>query len=211
MTIYNHWEAIDWACTDRPFKEFFKTDIIEAFEKECSRPQPNLELLTFLYDELKRRNNKKIEIIAKKFDFVGIPWLLKARLTLKDLEPPKQKSGSVNLYVILRGGFASQTGGYGIYVGQTAKTRIERFNEHKAGGDNAGRGLKKHGIQILESLCWPWHGVPTGKKREHIYYESALHVTLEREVKKVKGDYKKVEEWPGGFQQNLIKCLEDNR
>ena len=128
-----------------------------------------------------------------------------ARRNLKFLkfEDKLKKNYTNSLYVILRDGFSENNGRYGIYVGETTKTVEERFEQHIS-GIKAGRGLPKHGIQLLYSLMWPWQKVP-GKMS--LFYESALHLALAVDNgsgPKVTGNTQKINDWPDGFQCELI-------
>ena len=128
-----------------------------------------------------------------------------ARRNLKSLkfEDKPKKNYTNSLYVILRDGFSENNGRYGIYVGETTKTVEERFEQHIS-GIKAGRGLPKHGIQLLYSLMWPWQKVP-GKM--NLFYESALHLALAVDNgsgPRVTGNTQKINDWPDEFQKELL-------
>ena len=121
---------------------------------------------------------------------------------LKFEHKPK-KSYTNSLYVILRDGFSEKSGRYGIYVGETTKAVEERFEQHVS-GIKAGKGLPKHGIQLLNSLMWPWQKVP-GKM--NLFYETALHKALALDNKtgpKVTGNTQEINDWPEEFQITLV-------
>ena len=106
-----------------------------------------------------------------------ISWLMQARRNLQFLkfEHKAKKSYKTSLYVILRDGFSDNKGRYGIYVGETTKAVEERFQQHIS-GIKAGKGLPKHGIQLLHSLMWPWQ--KSAERQYELFYESALHKAL---------------------------------
>ena len=123
-------------------------------------------------------------------------------------EHKAKKSYTTSLYVILRDGFSENNGRYGIYVGETAKAVEERFEQHMS-GVKAGKGLPKHGIQLLHSLMWPWQNVPR-KDNMNIFYESALHKALALDNSsgpKVSGNTQEIIDWPDGFQCELISKI----
>ena len=68
---------------------------------------------------------------------------------IKNVETSPNYTNSI--YTILRDGYTVQNQRYGVYVGQTSKTIEERFVEHKS-GTKSGKGLEKHGIQLMRSL-----------------------------------------------------------
>ena len=66
---------------------------------------------------------------------------------------------------------------------ESPKFNVPQSNVHIS-GNNSGRGLEKHGIQLMRSL---WlHGKVRGSKR--LYYETKVHVALEEVIPKVSGD-----------------------
>ena len=133
---------------------------------------------------------------------------MKARRNLKLLKFEDKPSSNYqnSLYVILRDSPTEGDRRYRIYVGETTKTVEERFEQHIS-GIKAGRGLPKYGIQLMQSLMWPWQKVP-GVKR--LYYEAALHKALEIDNDrgpKVLGNSEPTENWPNCFQTKLQKFI----
>jgi len=197
---------------ERPFIQQQAPFLVDAAEEGLTRQYPDLELATLAILELEHRESpkaiksaSKIRAILRENGHQPISWLISARRNLQFLkfEHKPKKSYTNSLYVILRDGFSENNGRYGIYVGETTKAVEERFEQHVS-GIRAGRGLPKHGIQLLYSLMWPWQKVP-GKL--NLFYESALHVALAIDNGsriKVTGNTQEINDWPDGFQDKLI-------
>ena len=197
---------------ERPFIQQQAPFLVDAAEEGLTRQYPDLELATLAILELEHRESpkaiksaSKIRAILREKGHQPISWLISARRNLQFLkfEHKPKKSYTNSLYVILRDGFSENNGRYGIYVGETTKAVEERFEQHVS-GIRAGRGLPKHGIQLLYSLMWPWQKVP-GKL--NLFYESALHVALAIDNGsriKVTGNTQEINDWPDGFQDKLI-------
>jgi hypothetical protein len=200
---------------NRPFSGVGTSELEEGAVQGLTISRPNIEVASLALFELEQRSRKAArnaeDNIRHHLFRVGhepIPWLFDAREKLKYLsfEEVPNDNYTTSIYVILRDGYTKQNGRYGIYVGQTANTPEHRFEEH-LNGINAGRGLQEHGLQLMQSLMWPWQKVPGGMNR---YYETALHRALEIDNNagpKVSGDLVSMDEWPEGFQDHLKAML----
>ena len=202
---------------ERPFIQQQAPFLVDAAEEGLKRKYPDLELATLAILELEHRGSpkaiksaSKIRAILRENGHQPISWLISARRNLQFLkfEHKPKKSYTNSLYVILRDGFSENNGRYGIYVGETTKAVEERFEQHVS-GIKAGKGLPKHGIQLLHSLMWPWQKVPR-KDSMNLFYESALHKALTLENTsgpKVSGNTQQINDWPDGFQKKLLDKL----
>ena len=207
--VVKNWSDLS---VERPFIQQQAPFLVDAAKEGLSRQYPDLELATLAILELEHRESSKalksaskIRVALREKGHQPIPWLMHARINLKFLkfEDKTKKNYTNSLYVILRDGFSENNGRYGIYVGETTKTAEERFEQHIS-GVKAGRGLPKHGIQLLYSLMWPWQKVP-GKM--NLFYESALHLALavnNGSGPKVTGNTQKINDWPDEFQKELL-------
>jgi len=207
--VVKNWNDLS---VERPFIEQQAPFLVNAAREGLTGQYPDLELATLATLELEHRESSKALTSASKIRLAlrekghqPIPWLMHARRNLKFLkfEDKPKKNYTNSLYVILRDGFSENNGRYGIYVGETTKTVGERFEQHIS-GIKAGRGLPKHGIQLLYSLMWPWQKVP-GKM--NLFYESALHLALAVDNgsgPKVTGNTQKINDWPDEFQKELL-------
>tara|TARA_B100000963_G_C22560788_1_gene641221 strand:- start:480 stop:1148 length:669 start_codon:yes stop_codon:yes gene_type:complete len=202
---------------ERPFIQKQAPFLVDAAEEGLTRQYPDLELATLAILELEHRESpkaftsaSKIRLALREKGHQPIPWLMQARSNLKFLkfEHKAKKSYKTSLYVILRDGFSDNKGRYGIYVGETTKAVEERFQQHIS-GIKAGKGLPKHGIQLLHSLMWPWQKVPW-EDSMNLFYESALHKALTLDNSsgpKVSGNTQEIIDWPDGFQIRLISKI----
>ena len=207
--VVKNWSDLS---VERPFIQQQAPFLVDAAREGLTRQYPDLELATLAILELEHRESSKALTSASKIRLAlrekghqPIPWLMHARRNLKFLkfEDKPKKNYTNSLYVILRDGFSENNGRYGIYVGETTKTVEERFEQHIS-GIKAGRGLPKHGIQLLYSLMWPWQKVP-GKM--NFFYESALHLALAVDNGSgpiVTGNTQEINDWPDEFQRELI-------
>ena len=176
---------------ERPLIDLLNNDLSKLSDFCFDQNNLNLEIGTLIYEELRLRKSstskKLLTNVLLKFSSVGhepIRWLKDARSVMKKINKVDTNPNYTNsIYIILRDGYTLQNEKYGVYVGQTSKTIEERFIEHIS-GNNSGRGLEKHGIQLMRSL---WlHGKVRGSKR--LYYETKVHVALEEVIPKVSGD-----------------------
>ena len=176
---------------ERPLIDLLNNDLSKLSDYCFDQNNLNLEIGTLIYEELRLRKSstskKLLTNVLSKFSSVGhepIRWLKDARSVIKKINKVDTNPNYTNsIYIILRDGYTLQNEKYGVYVGQTSKTIEERFIEHIS-GNNSGRGLEKHGIQLMRSL---WlHGKVRGSKR--LYYETKVHVALEEVIPKVSGD-----------------------
>lgn len=202
---------------ERPFIQQQAPFLVDAAEEGLNKQYPDLELATLAIMELEHRESpraiksaSKIRAMLREKGHQPISWLISARRNLQFLkfEHKAKKSYTTSLYVILRDGFSEKNGRYGIYVGETTKSVEERFEQHMS-GVKAGKGLPKHGIQLLHSLMWPWQNVPR-KDNMNIFYESALHKALALDNSsgpKVSGNTQEIIDWPDGFQCELISKI----
>ena len=207
--VVKNWSDLS---VERPFIQQQAPFLVNAAREGLTGQYPDLELATLAILELEHRESSKALTSASKIRLAlrekghqPIPWLMHARRNLKFLkfEDKPKKNYTNSLYVILRDGFSENNGRYGIYVGETTKTVEERFEQHIS-GIKAGRGLPKHGIQLLYSLMWPWQKVP-GKM--NFFYESALHLALAVDNgsgPRVTGNTQKINDWPDEFQKELL-------
>ena len=210
--IIKNWSDLN---VERPFIQQQAPFLIDAVEEGLFRQYPDLELATLAILELEQRGSSKaissaskIRAMLREKEHQPIPWLMKARRNLKLLKFEDKPSSNYqnSLYVILRDSPTEGDRRYRIYVGETTKTVEERFEQHIS-GIKAGRGLPKYGIQLMQSLMWPWQKVP-GVKR--LYYEAALHKALEIDHDrgpKVLGNSEPTENWPNCFQTKLQKFI----
>ena len=176
---------------ERPLIDLLNNDLSKLSDTCFDQNYLDLEIGTLIYDELSLRKSSSSKKILKdllsKFSSAGhepIKWLKDARSVMKKIKNVETSPNyTSSIYTILRDGYTAQNQRYGVYVGQTSKTIEERFVEHKS-GTKSGKGLEKHGIQLMRSL---WlHGKVRGSKR--FYYETKVHVTLEEVIPKVTGD-----------------------
>lgn len=217
MSLSSLHDAIDnWGLnSDRPFSSFGTNEIEHGAIEGLSSSKPDLETATLALAELGTRTRRAARLaedrINNRLSEVGhepIQWLLRVRENLKILifEDEPNENYTASLYVILRDGYTSKNGRYGLYVGQTTNTPKHRFEEH-LNGVNSGRGLQENGLQLMNSLMWPWHKVPGARQLE---YESALHKALEignTNGPKVSGDTVPIDTWPDNFQDDLREAI----
>lgn len=112
----------------------------------ASDPLPrctNLELLTAIHSELLRRSRRKsllrLEALCAGAQTPPIRWLAEAREVA--LRFTRRTRGKHYLYVIMKSGYQTG-GGCGLYVGESSKTPIERYWQHKS-GYKAGKGYHR--------------------------------------------------------------------
>ena len=217
MSLLALHDAVDnWSLyTDRPFANLGTNEIEHGSIEGLTSLRPDLETATLALEELKHRRKHAARLAETNINrwlvdmnHSPISWLVRARENLKFLtfEDEPNKNYTTSLYVILRDGYTEQNGRYGIYVGQTKNSPAHRFEEHLT-GINSGKGLQKHGLQMIRSLMWPWKKVPATKR---LYYESALHKALEignTNGPKVSGDIVPVDAWPDNFQHALKEMI----
>lgn len=154
---------------------------------------PALELATLAHNELRRRGTDlKAAMKFADFGLEPIEWLNDAVIAVHATFTPdvlqKQKSGPLggHVYVMLRHGYSSENGIYGVYVGSTAKSPQRRCREHRKGIRSA-RGLPRYGIEPLWSLFDFINPVPRRREgREE--WETRLHECLATVIPKVSGD-----------------------
>ena len=213
MSLLALHDAVDnWSLyTDRPFANLGTNEIEHGSIEGLKSLRPDLEIATLALEEFKHRRKHAARLAETNIyrwlvdmNHSPISWLVRVRENLKFLtfEDEPNENYTTSLYVILRGGYTEQNGRYGIYVGQTKNSPAHRFEEHLT-GINSGKGLQKHGLQLIRSLMWPWKKVPAKKR---LYYESALHKALEignTNGPKISGDIVPVETWPDNFQHAL--------
>ena len=212
--VVKNWRNLN---DERPFINHQAPFLMDAAEEGLTRQYPDLELATLALLELDHRESSKANRSASKIRAMlrekghqPISWLISARRNLQFLkfEHKPKNSYTTSLYVILRDGFSENNGRYGIYVGETTKAVEERFEQHVS-GIKAGKGLHQHGIQLLHSLMWPWQKVPR-KDGVNLFYESALHKALSlgnSSGPKVSGNTQEINDWPEGFQNELISKI----
>ena len=106
-----------------------------------------------------RRSEKATKELGKlftKFNLKPIKWLHAARKELKIVKLDKSKTGKHTVYTILLHfppKMRRAKDRYGVYVGQTSKTALERYLTHKDPKDFTSRPQpRKYGIEILRSL-----------------------------------------------------------
>jgi len=193
----------------RPFIKFSGDKILQTIK---DYKDADIEIATLALDELKLRNKAKRITQAQKLfrnaKFKPIPWLQSARDSLTILERPKKGNYQGHLYVVLIEGYKKTNEYYGAYVGSSKYRPETRFKQHKE-GKHASNIVKRRGLQLLQSLCWPWQTVP-GSKGERILWESALNRSLAEVIPKVSGDFRPSGEWPSEFQVRLQKKLGDD-
>ena len=212
--VVKNWSDLN---VERPFIQQQAPFLVDAAEEGLNKQYPDLELATLAIMELEHRESpraiksaSKIRAMLHEKGHQPISWLISARRNLQFLKfkHKAKKSYATSLYVILRDGFSEKNGRYGIYVGETTKAVEERFEQHMS-GIKAGKGLPKHGIQLLHSLMWPWQNVPR-KDNMNLFYESALHKALTLDNSsgpKVSGNTQEIIDWPNGFQCELISKI----
>lgn len=110
----------------------------------------DIETGSFAILEAERRNRSDahaaLKVLASVRGLPILPWLEDAYTAAASFRGSNR--GRRRVYVILLG---NSSGEYGLYVGQTGKTREERFAEHKA-GYRASRHVRNHGISLLDRL-----------------------------------------------------------
>jgi len=212
--VVKNWRNLN---DERPLIDQQAPFLVDAAEEGLNKQYPDLELATLAIMELEHRESpraiksaSKIRAMLREKGHQPISWLISARRNLQFLKfkHKAKKSYATSLYVILRDGFSEKNGRYGIYVGETTKAVEERFEQHMS-GVKAGKGLPKHGIQLLHSLMWPWQNVPR-KDNMNLFYESALHKALTLDNSsgpKVSGNTQEIIDWPNGFQCELISKI----
>ena len=180
---------------DRPFEAWSLPQMEAVIGSLLAHDPPRLEIATLLHDEVRARRPQGSLRVDERFAHYGllpIPWLADARWAVRTTFPPDliaaQMTGrrGAHVYVVLRGGYTAASGHYGAYVGSTKRTPERRFLEHRM-GDRAGRGLPRHGIELLWSLFAPLNPVPT-RKEARLEWETRLHEALAPVVPKVTGD-----------------------
>lgn len=196
----------------RPFIQFSGDDIFQEIKNQELAEKANIEIATLALDELKRRKKSKriIQItreaqnLLRDAEIRPIPWLQATRESLSILKSPKKGKYQGHLYVVLIEGYTKGNGYYGAYVGSSMYRPETRFKQHKD-GINASSIVNRRGLQLLQSLCWPWRTVPGGKERT--LWESALNRCLAEVIPKVSGDFHSSGEWPAKFQRPLQNLL----
>ena len=150
---------------------------------------PCLELATLALTELETRGDDlKAALKFAGAELAPISWLAAAREAVREkLVPDSEIKGRPgHVYVVLRGGYTEGNGWYGAYVGSTRKPVEKRFLEHRR-GVRAGRGLQRHGVELLYSLFAPVNPV-LGPKKLLMEWETRLHEAIAPVVPKVTGD-----------------------
>ncbi len=181
-------------------------DLLTLVENNLAPDRRDLEIASAAYLELERRGKAgRAKEIVSASDTPPILWLRDARNALSILEPPETGRYQGHLYVALLGGLTASNGFYSAYVGSSKYRPDTRFDQHLADVNASGK-VRRRGIQLIRSLCWPWRTVPGGKD-ERLLWESALNRCLSLVVPKVDGDWVPPEDWPRGFQENLRRRL----
>ena len=118
-----------------------------------------IEIPTLINTELGfyRRCEKATKELGKlftKFNLKPIKWLHAARKELRKIKLDKNRTGKYTIYqILLHYPPNMRRARYGIYVGQTSKTALERYLTHKDPNDFISRPQpRKYGIEILHSL-----------------------------------------------------------
>ncbi len=181
--------GVDYA-SPKPFERWPSPHLEALIGGWLQLDPPCLELATLALTELEDRGDDlKAAMKFAGADLAPIAWLGAARdavakTLLRHDDETQGRRGHV--YVVLRGGFTGGNGWYGAYVGSTRKPVEKRFLEHRR-GVRAGRGLQRHGIELLYSLFAPLNPV-TGPKRHLMEWETRLHEAIAPVVPKVSGD-----------------------
>lgn len=180
-------------------------NLLASIERSLAADPLDLELATLAYDELSRRRAHRAIVKADRIFAQArirpIPWLDAATKILGLLEAPPPGPYQGHLYVVLISGFTEQNQFYGAYVGSSRYKPETRFQQHKA-GVRASSLVKRRGVQVLKSLCWPsGRTIPGG--RNIVKWESALNRCLNLVIPKVRGDYVPMTEWDDEFQRPL--------
>lgn len=185
------------------FFQYQKPELLEILDHECNRPEPDLEILSYVFGELKRRNKiGKAESILSDTLITPIPWLSDARSRIRDsFDLSDLRPGFVGrLYVVLLQ--YDDPDDLWVYVGSTSKDPTIRYAEHKKGIRSSAK-VRTRGVQLLPSLWPPTWQVP-GK--QILWWETALHRCLEQVLpsNRVKGDVHD-DEIPNGFQPKIFE------
>jgi hypothetical protein len=123
----------------RPFSPW-KTEEVEKHAYNAAS-EGDIETLSYCLAELspKHRNIDltvwlNITEFAQKLGLQPVDWLERAAEVTRLFTP--QTTGKHNLYIILLSGLNGKIPGYGLYVGETSKSPVARFNEHAQGKRN---------------------------------------------------------------------------
>ncbi|EFL89883.1 hypothetical protein [Ahrensia sp. R2A130] len=179
----------------KPFRNWSDTQMTAAIGGWLSQNPPGLELATLALNELRsRRTDMAASMKFAEHDLEPIIWLEEAGAKVRETFPRDlldahmegQGAKGANIYVMLRGGYSSENGIYGAYVGSTGKPVPRRLTEHRKGIKSA-RGLPRHGIEPLWSLFDFINPVPK-KRAAREEWETRLHEALAPVVPKVTGD-----------------------
>jgi len=119
---------------------------IEAIGLAAARSTPpDYELLTDAWLEFKRRGREaKADAYERKLAELGLApvrWLPEAREIAKRFR--RKRRGNHHLYVILLDGYLADGERFGLYIGETSKTPLVRFEEHLSGGRLAAQCHRK--------------------------------------------------------------------
>lgn len=117
----------------RPFSSW-KTEEIEKHAYNAAK-KGDLETLSYCFAELspKHRNIDltawlNLTEFAQKQGLHPVDWIERAAEITSRFTP--QTTGKHNLYIILLYELKGKIPGYGLYVGETSKSPVDRFREH---------------------------------------------------------------------------------
>jgi hypothetical protein len=126
----------------RPFASW-KTEDIEKRARDAAA-KGDIETFSYCLAELSPQHRNidltawlDINEHARKLGMEPIDWLEKAAEITGSFTP--KTTGKYNVYIVLLSGLKGKSPGYGLYVGETSKSPVARFNEH-AGGKRNRRG-----------------------------------------------------------------------
>lgn len=116
------------------------TERVEKQAYEAAR-KGDIEALSYCLAELSPKH-RDIELttwlditgFAQSRGLHPIDWLEKAAETVLRFTP--KTTGKHNLYIVLLSGLHGKKPGYGLYIGETAKSPEARFREHAQGARN---------------------------------------------------------------------------
>jgi hypothetical protein len=142
----------------RPFIKLATSDILSKGME--SIPGKDLETYSYCVAELKgrKRSNalRNLEQLRLSTNMMPISWLEEVAWITHSQRWPQ--SGSRHIYLILLSCAQNRPGIYEIYVGETGKTREERFQDHKD-GENESWHVQNRGIMLLPTLYSHWNSL----------------------------------------------------
>ena len=148
----------------KPAHQSFSSWSAEEVEKHAyeTARKGDIEALSYCLAELSPKH-RNIELtawlnvieFAQNLGLEPVDWLERAAEITSQFT--LQTTGKHNLYIILLSGLNNKNPGYGLYVGETSKSPVDRFSEHAQGKRNRkgplfSRVVHKHHKCLLPTL-----------------------------------------------------------